>query len=316
VLREAITTVPVDARAERYRQAEHALWRRYGLEPTERFIDLDTPAARLRVLEIGSGQPILFVHGTVGPAAWAPLARELSGFRCLILERPGWGLSGPVDYSIRPYKDLVAELLTGTLDALGVGVGRVHVVGGSIGTVWALRLAERQPSRVERIVLLGGAPVLPEVRVPRIIRLLSSPIGALMARLPERPAVARSQLRQNGHGASLDAGRIADEYLAWREALSRDTRSMRRERDMIGALVNRRGWRAGLTFDALELSGIPQPTSYLYGTADPVATADILRRFVTMLPRAELHVIDGAGHSPWLDDPVTVGAEVGRFLRQ
>lgn len=58
----------------------------------ERFVDLDSPPVRLRVLEVGSGRPILFIHGGVWPGtAFASLVRELSGFRCVMLDRPGWG---------------------------------------------------------------------------------------------------------------------------------------------------------------------------------------------------------------------------------
>ena len=48
------TTTSVEAGLERYRKAERTLWGRYGLEPMERFIELDAPVVRLRVLEIGS----------------------------------------------------------------------------------------------------------------------------------------------------------------------------------------------------------------------------------------------------------------------
>lgn len=94
---EADGATPVDGRTERYRQAEQALWGHYGLKPTERFIELDSPRVRLRVVEVGSGEPVLFVPGTAGTGPyWGPLVRELKGFRCLMLDRPGWGLSSPV----------------------------------------------------------------------------------------------------------------------------------------------------------------------------------------------------------------------------
>jgi hypothetical protein len=65
---------------ERFRRAEQALWRYYGVQPSERFVELDSPvgSVRLRVLEVGSGEPVLLVHGT-GPY-WAPLVRERPGF--------------------------------------------------------------------------------------------------------------------------------------------------------------------------------------------------------------------------------------------
>jgi hypothetical protein len=66
---------------ERYRRAEQALWRYYSVQPSERFVELDSPWARLRVLEVGSGEPVLFVHGTGGTGPdWAPLVGERPGF--------------------------------------------------------------------------------------------------------------------------------------------------------------------------------------------------------------------------------------------
>jgi pimeloyl-ACP methyl ester carboxylesterase len=63
------------------------------MRPAERFVELKSPEVRLRVLEVGVGEPILFVHGGIGPDAWARLVRELRGFRCLVLDRPGSGLT-------------------------------------------------------------------------------------------------------------------------------------------------------------------------------------------------------------------------------
>lgn len=156
-LRQGGAAATEDARIQRYRGAERRFWNHCGLEPKERFIELNSPAARLRVLEVGSGEAILFVHGTAGAGpVWAPIAKELEGFRCFFLDRPGWGLSSAIDYSRSEYKTLVADVLTGTLDALGVE--KAHVIGGSIGNLWALRLAQARPSRVERVVLMGGGP--------------------------------------------------------------------------------------------------------------------------------------------------------------
>jgi 2-hydroxy-6-oxonona-2,4-dienedioate hydrolase len=298
---------------QRYRDAESRLWSRYGVEPTERFVELDWPRVRLRVLEVGSGEPMLLVHGTGGPGTWPSLVSELEGVRCVMLERPGWGLSSPVDYAEHDYKPLAAELLSGVLDALGIP--RAHVLGASIGNTWALAFAGRHASRVGRVVLIGSGPLRPEVRVPAFIRLLASPAGALMVRLPQKAKLIRSQLRQLGHGASLDAGRIPDEFIAWRVAMSRHTGSMRHERDMVRTIVSARGFLPGLTFDDAELARIGQPTRHVLGTADPIGTIDSWRQTAALLPRGELKLVDDAGHVPWFDDPTRVASHIAGFLR-
>jgi pimeloyl-ACP methyl ester carboxylesterase len=302
-----------ESRSQPYRDAELRLWHHYGLEPNQRFLDLEATGPRLRVLEVGSGVPILFVHGTAGPGSWPSLIAQLSGFRSIVLDRPGWGSSSAIDFSGQEHGPLVADILHGILDALELE--RTNVVGASIGNVWALRLAERQPTRVGRVVLLGGGPVVNEVGVPPFIRLLATPLGVLMVRVPDKPERVRSILRRLGHGASLDAGRIPDEFIDWRVSVARDTDSMRHEREMVRAIVKGNSYRPGLTFDDEGLAAIHQPTLQVFGTSDPTGSVDIWTRVADILPRGELRLIDGAGHMPWFDDPAQVASEVTHFLQ-
>ena len=308
----ALERPATDRRTAEFLEAERALWAHHGLAPREIFVDVDAPRCRLRVLEIGSGEPVLLVHGTVGPGSWASLAPELDGFRLLVLDRPGWGLSTPVDFRGADYGRCVGELLRGTLDALGLD--RAHVVGGSIGDVWALRLAQLHPSRVGRVALLGAGPLVPEAGVPGIIRLIASPAGAVLVRLLTSPARVRTMLRGAGHGASLDAGQIPDVFVEWRASAARETGAMRHERAMVRAIVDGRSYRPGLTFADDELAAIRTPALMVYGTEDHVGSVDVWQRFTGMLADAELEVIEGAGHMPWFDDPAAVGERVQRFL--
>jgi 4,5:9,10-diseco-3-hydroxy-5,9,17-trioxoandrosta-1(10),2-diene-4-oate hydrolase len=309
---QLIAASPIDARLERYRSAEAALWDVYGLTPTERFIEVGS-ATRLRVVEIGSGHPVVFIGGTGGTGPyWGPLIRELHGFRCLMLDRPGWGLSTPVDYSKHPYGRFVADMLRDAIDALGVE--RAHIVGASIGDVWALRLAQLHPDRVGRVVLLGGGPVVGEIKPPAFIRLLASPVGALIVRIPQKPDRVRSILRGIGHGPSLDAGRIPEEFVNWRVAFERETGAMRHERSMVRAIVAGRDFRPGLRFESDELSGIRPATLMVFGSADAVGSPDVWRRAMARMPNGRLRVVDGAGHMPWFDDAGGVGGEVRQFL--
>lgn len=308
----ASTAISSDGRIERYRRAERVFWDHVGLAPTERFVDLDALRVRIRVQEVGSGGPILFVPGTGGTGPyWGSLVRKLQSFRCVLVDRPGWGLSSALDYSTHAYKSVAADVLCGVLDALDID--RAPVVGSSIGNVWVLNLAAREPSRADRIVLLGGGPMVPEVVVPPVIRLLASPFGAIMVRLSRAPAVIRSQLRQLGHGASLDAGRMGA-FVEWRSAMMRETDSMRNERAMIQSVVSWRGFRPELTFDAAELAEIRQATLMVYGTLDPVGSVEVWRRCLGHMPHAELRLLEGVGHEPWFDDPDQVADIVGHFL--
>jgi len=63
-----------------------------------------------------------------------------------------------------------------------------------------------------------------------------------------------------------------------------------------------------------ETAAIGQPTLMVYGTANPVGSVDLWRRFTARLPRGQLEVVDGGGHLVWYDDPHRIGARVARFL--
>ena len=171
------------------------------------------------------------------------------------------------------------------------------------------------PSRVGKIGILGASPVLAEMPRPGFFRILASPIGALITRLPQNQDRARSMLRQDGHGPSLDAGRIPDVFFDWHVALVRNTTTLGNERAMIRDAVVRGGaWRPGVTFEPAELAAIQQPLLYVIGSADPEGTVDYAKQVVAALPNAELNVLPNAGHMLWLDDAVHVGNAIRTFL--
>ena len=106
---------------------------------------------RIRYFAGGDGPPLLLLHG-FGGAAWnfAELVPLLAGRRLLIPDLPGHGASAPLPApSLSGFADAVAGLLDGPADVLG------HSMGGVV----ALRLAERHPSLVRRLVLAAPAGI-------------------------------------------------------------------------------------------------------------------------------------------------------------
>jgi pimeloyl-ACP methyl ester carboxylesterase len=148
-----------------YRAAEQRLFDHYGLTPTEHFVRLPALETSVRVVEVGQGEPVLFVHGSPNAGLkWVPLAAQLPDFRCLLLDRPGCGLSEPVDYRRLDLRTFGVDLLGQTLD--GLGLPRAALVASSLGGALAFYFTHAHPQRVVRLVQ-EGCPAFPQgFRVP------------------------------------------------------------------------------------------------------------------------------------------------------
>lgn len=121
--------------------------------------------ARIRCYEGGSGPPLLLVHG-FGGAAWnfSELVPLLPGRRLIVPDLPGHGGSSPLPAtSLAGFADVLGTLLDGPTD----------VVGHSMGGVVALRLAERHPALVRRLVLAAAAGISSSTRLTEIAIVLT-----------------------------------------------------------------------------------------------------------------------------------------------
>jgi pimeloyl-ACP methyl ester carboxylesterase len=230
-----------------------------------------------------------------------------------VFDRPGFALSSPITYAASSFGSTIADLQRDLLDALGIPI--VDVVAHSIGGLFALRLASHYPTRVRRIVLLGGGPMIDAAGVPPIIRLIASPLGGIAVKLMATRAVTRGMIRANGHGRSLANGRIPGAWIDWRTSVTRDTNSMRHERSMVQALVEGNSYRPGVTFVESELQALAHPTLMLYGMTDPSGSQAVWSRFIDAMPNARIQLIDGAGHMAWLDQPGRMASEIASFLK-
>jgi pimeloyl-ACP methyl ester carboxylesterase len=291
---------------ERYRVAEQRLWDHYGVTPTEHFIHLDKFNIKVRVLEIGTGEPVLFVHGSPNAGSkWAPLAARLTDFRCLILDRPGCGLSDPVDYSSIDLRTFGADLLGLTLD--GLGLPRASVVASSLGGALAFYFTQASPERVVRLVQEGCPAFVQGFRVP-LYNIAWSVMSMIFGAAPP----SQSAFRKIGHAASIDRGRFESEVLVWRDALLELTDTTRHENSLNRNITSRlKGYRYGAEF----LQQITPPTLYLWGEDDPFGGVTIGKMSAAAQPDATLKSFPSAGHLPWLDDPKTHAHLVRAFLR-
>ena len=289
---------------ERYRQAEMRVWRAHGATPVEHRLHLIQSDVEVRIQEVGDGPPVLFIHGAnTSGASWISLASRLSDFRCLVLDRPGTGLSNamPQAPTAKSVLRLGDTLVADVLDALGIA--SAHLVATSLGGYIALRSTAAEPDRVGRMVQFSWPVGAPTTWLPWFMRATGIPgVRRLMAALPASEGSVRMTFRRIGHGPSVADGRITREDLDCYLAMLRYTDTMRYELGLARVFVSPlRGLRRML-LPAELLANVRAPTRFVWGEQDPFGGPDVARGVVRLLPNATLEVLARAGHAPWLDE--------------
>ncbi len=155
--------------------------------PGERDAIVDGVRWRSREAPGEGGDPVVYVHGLISSAAsWKRVLSPASAGRMAIaVDLPGFGFSDrpwPYDYTVGAQ----ALHLWRYLDARGVG--RVVLVGNSLGGAVALVAAAARPQRVAALVLVDAPS--PRTRIPWRFRVLRTPAaGEVEMELLCRPAM-------------------------------------------------------------------------------------------------------------------------------
>jgi 2-hydroxy-6-oxonona-2,4-dienedioate hydrolase len=298
---------------DRYRAAESALWSRFGASPSEQFFELES--GRVRVQEIGAGQPVVFVHGVMtAGSAFAPLVARLPGVRSIVLDRPGCGLSAPWQLHAE-FRDQAVDVIRQVLDVLQLD--SVALVGNSLGALWSTWFAMAHPARVRKLVLLGPSIGFPGVRAPIFMRIAAIPgIGALIKRkMRTSHASLRRIFVEMGHQKSIDAGKIPAELFEWGVRLD-DTGTPRHDFDAVRRAVGITGARRWIQLGEHELKSLSVPTLVLAGTDDSHGGPALAARIAELIPGATVQSLQDAGHVPWLDDASAVAEPLRCFVTE
>lgn len=252
---------------------------------------------RIAYAVTGTGPGLLVVPGWLShlELGWAiPAERSfheaLSAGRTLVrYDRPGCGLSD--DYS----GPRTLELELSTIDAVlaDAGLGRVDVLGWSLGAAVAAQWAAERPDTVSRLVLYGGWANGSDVGDEDSRRLLPELLAAhwglgsdVLTELfaPEADPGTRRALAAYQRAASSTATAVALLQLAY----AVDVRAA--------------------------LPRVQAPTLVLHRRGDRAAPVAQARLVAESVPGAELVELEGRSHLPAMGDAEAVVAEVRRFL--
>lgn len=274
----------------------------------ERFIE--AAGLRARVLEEGSGDPVLLVHGLAGWAenwTYTMPALASAGFRAIAPDLPGFGQTErppEVNY-FAPPDPYYVRFLADVLRALDVE--RAHLVGHSLGGAIATIGAVCLPDRFRSLALV--APGGYGERLALSFRLSSFPIATLVARIAPTLVVGDTV-----RACFYDPSRAPDWVFEQATRYARAgaavefTRVMRQAVDLRGPRRELRDAWDGPT------RGIRAPALVVWGRQDAVLPASDVDEVIARLPHAQKKLIDRAGHLVQLERPDEFNPTLIAFL--
>lgn len=264
------------------------------MKPSIRFVRLAT-GVRVEYAEQGdpAGTPVVLLHGITD--SWRSfetvMAQLPASLRVTSLSQRGHGESDrPPSYRTREFAADAAAFIE------ALGLQHAIVVGHSMGSVNAMRLAIDRPDLVKGLVLAGSFATFSGnaavVEFQRDIDVaLSDPIGRTFVEDWQRSTLAHP----------VDPGffdRIVDETLK------------------LPASVWHAAFGALLEDDfASELHRIAAPTLLTWGEADAFAPHADQIRIRDALKRSTLVIYEGAGHALHWEQPARFAADVVQFVR-
>jgi len=305
-----------DVRSKAAREAEENLFAQYGLDYSVHFVEMEEPDLRLRVLEVGSGRPLLMVPGGGGDAwPFAALMAELKGWRMIAINRPGSGMSDGVDNRQVDLRRLASDMVLSVADAFDLD--SVPIICNSMGGLWSSWFTLEHPERVSRMVQMGCPALALGTSAPFFMRLLGVPgIKNFIAPLMQPKDVDSALNFLTTQGSS-------QEHIDRMPQVAADAAYhfyqlptyLDNWKTLISAVTTLAGARSKYQLRADQLERIQQPVQILWGENDVFGDLDVARQMASVMPNARLHEME-TGHLPFMDMPGETGQVVREFLAQ
>ena len=261
-----------------------------------------TGAFETNVHDLGSGRPVLFIHGSgPGVSAWAnwrlampviaqqrrAIAPDMVGFG--YTDRPA-GIAYTMDTWVQQALDL--------LDALDLP--QVDLVGNSFGGALSLALTIRAPERVRRLVLMGSVgvpfPITPGLDAVWGYQPSFETMRSLLDVFAYDRKLVTDELAQLRYEASIRPG--------FQESFSA----------MFPA--PRQRWVDAMASREEDIRRLPHETLVIHGREDKVIPLATSQTLSTLIPRAQLHVFGQCGHWTQIEHAARFAQLVSNFLAE
>jgi len=253
-------------------------------------LEFDIDGVKTVVKAVGSGKPILFLHGASTLEGFDFAEGLADRFRVLAASHPGFGFSGDAPH-ISGMSDMILHYLK-LLDALDLAE-KPHLMGFSMGGWMASELAGVARERFDKVVLVAPAG-LNDPAHP------ATDLGALSPQ--EFPAYL-------AHDVTVALRYFPDGTdVVFAETFGADRM---REGEALGRLLA----PFGMGHPNLRrfLARITNPALVVWGTEDRLLPASQAPLWVEALPNARLILVEDAGHFVMQEKPETL-TKIGDFL--
>jgi 2-hydroxy-6-oxonona-2,4-dienedioate hydrolase len=244
--------------------------------------------AQIHYNDTGEGkETVVMLHGS-GPGAtgWANFNRNVdafvaAGYRVVLMDCLGWGKSDPV-VCAGSRSDLNARTLKALLD--GLNLERVHIVGNSMGGHSAVAFALSNPTRVGKLILMGGGTGGPSQFVPMPTEGIK-----LLQGLYREPTI--DNLKKMMNVFVFDASSLTDALFQAR------LDNMLARKDHLENFVKSLAANPKQFPDqGARLGEISAPTLVIWGRDDRFVPMDTGLRLLWGMQNAEMHIFNRCGH--------------------
>ena len=260
---------------------------------------------RIRYMVLGSGSPVLLVHGLGGFfETWGfnifPLSEH---YQVFAIDLPGHGLSDrPKNcYTLA----FTTEFTAAIMEALGIK--RASLIGHSMGGAISINTAINLPERVNRLILVDSAGL--SQKLPLLYRLCSVPIlGKIIIKPTIKPIWERG-IRRLFYNSDFLSEEILDAVLA----ISQRPGAKEALLSILRYNVNLNGIQPEVVMTE-KLRLIRVPTLFVHGAQDKLIPLEHVQNAFSLIPKARSKVFDQCGHCPHIEKSIEFNELVMAFL--
>jgi pimeloyl-ACP methyl ester carboxylesterase len=267
--------------------------------------DLTARGVRIRVVEEGSGPPVVLLHDwLVSHLAFDRVFSALArSFRVLAPDLPGFGESekppsARYAYGVEVFSEAAVDLVA------GLGLGRVSIVGHSLGGAAAIALSSDHPELIDKLVLVDAMVYPMRLDFPSKLPLLPVVGGFFFKQLYGRRTFRRF-VRDNFYapGSLMPTERLDRYYALFNTPAARESAHA-----VLLAVQDARPIIA-------RIPRITAPTLVVWGRHDRMLPPNLSHRLVREIAGARLEMLD-TGHAPHEEAPEAFVRIVTEFLKK